>query len=299
MNRGIVAALVIISTANPVSGQSIKKPLVLKPASAWYVDYAEDRCRLAREFGAGDEKVYFFVDRYGPTEYFRLTLAGKSVKTSVEKSDATLQFGPTEAEQKIMVWNGTVGKIPALVFAQSIRVAPPTPAEFAARTKSNKDEWTGYAPIDEARQQEIKYLTVGKPLRRPVTLETGSMRAPFVALNTCIDNLMATWGIDIEKHKTLTRQVQPLQSPDKWIVSSDYPPDMLSLGQPALVEFRLSVGADGVPTACHIQSTTRPKEFDNAVCKSVMRRARFDPALDATGKPLASFYRDTVRFQIL
>ncbi len=298
MNREIFAALAIMASANAVFAETTKEPLVLKPASAWHVDYAEDRCRLAREFGAGDEQVYLFLDRYGPTEYFRMTLAGKPVKTPVDKADATLQFGPTEVEQSIMSWKGNLGKMPALIFANSIRLAPPAPAEFAAATKSDKDEWIDYAPISEARQKAIKYLTVGKPLRRPVTLETGSMRAPFVALDKCIDNLMTTWGIDTEKHRSLTRKVQPQQSPGKWVVASDYPLNMLASGQPAIVEFRLSVGADGVPTACHIQSTTRPKEFDDAVCKSVMRRARFDPAIDATGKPLASYYRNTVRFQI-
>lgn len=298
MNREMLAALAMLATANPAFAQTKKEPLVLKPASAWHVDYAEDRCRLARQFGASNEQVYLFIDRYGPTEYFRLTLAGKPVKPMVEKADATVQFGPTEAEQKILSWHGNLGNMPALIFANSIRLAPPTPLEYAAATKSDKDEWIDYAPIDEARQKAIKYLTVGKPLRRPVTLETGSMRAPFVALDKCIDNLMTTWGIDTEKHKMLTRATTPQQSPGKWVVSNDYPLNMLSAGQPAIVEFRLSVGADGVPTACHIQSTTRPKEFDDAVCKSVMRRARFDPALDAAGKPLASYYRNTVRFQI-
>lgn len=298
MNKEILAALAMVTLANPALAQTKNEQLVLKPSSAWHVDYAEDRCRLARRFGEGDEMVYAFFERYGPTEYFRLSVAGKPVKTSIEKADASIQFGPSEAEQKIMFFNGNLDKMPALIFASSVRVAPPTAAEAAAATKSDKDEWIEYASIDEARQKAIKYLTVGKPLRRPVTLETGSMRAPFVALDKCIDNLMTTWGIDTERHKTLTRKVQPQQSPGTWVVSGDYPLNMLESGQPAIVEFRLSVGADGMPTACHIQSTTRPKAFDDAVCKSVMRRARFDPALDATAKPLASYYRNTVRFQI-
>lgn len=124
------------------------------------------------------------------------------------------------------------------------------------------------------------------------------MRGPFSALDTCIDNLLTSWGVDIEKHKTLGRAVTPLDSPEKWIVSSDYPSNMLSAGQPALVNFRLSIGPDGVPTACHIQATTRPKEFDNADCKSVMRRARFSPALDATGQPLVSYYQNDVYFRL-
>lgn len=293
-----IAAFSIIAAATPAVAQSSKGPLALKPSSAWHVDYADDRCRLARQFGEGDEQVYAFFDRYGPTEYFRLTVAGKPVKTFVEKADASVQFGPAEAEQKILFYNGNLGQRPALIFAGSMRIAPATASEFAAATKSDDDDPVDFAPIGEARQKAVRYLAIGKPLRRSVTLETGSMRGPLVALDKCIDDLMTTWGIDTEKHKKLTRKLKPRQSPGKWVVSSDYPLDMLASGQPAIVEFRLSVGSDGVPSACHIQSTTRPKEFDDAVCKSVMRRARFDPALDAEGKPLASYYRNTVRFSI-
>lgn len=298
MLRITLTLLAIASMTAPAFGKSGKEALILKPTSAWHVDYADDRCRLARKFGEGGEEAYVFFDRYGPGEYFRLTVAGNPIKTFSDKGDAAVQFGPAEQEQQLLFFNGNSGKFPALVFASSVRLAGPSEAELDAIKNRGKDEWIEVAPVSDARQKAIKYLTIGKPLRRPVTLETGPMRAPFVALDKCIDNLMTTWGIDVEKHKSLTRGAKPTESPGKWVVSSDYPLDMLRSGQPAIVEFRLSVGADGVPSACHIQSTTRPKEFDNAVCKSVMRRARFDPALDAGGKPLASYYRNTVRFQI-
>ncbi len=298
MLRITLTLLAITSITAPTLGKSAKEALVLKPTSAWHVDYADDRCRLARQFGEGDQQAYVFFDRYGPGEYFRLTLAGKPMTTFTDKGDAAVQFGPAEREQQLLFFNGNSGKLPALVFASGARLAGPSEAEWNAIKSRGKDEWIDLAPISEARQKAIKYMAIGKPLRRHVRLETGPMRAPFVALDTCIDNLMTTWGIDVEKHKLLSRNVTPTESPGNWVVSRDYPLDMLRSGQPAIVEFRLSVGADGVPTACHIQSTTRPREFDDAVCKSVMRRARFDPALDATGTPLASYYRNTVRFQI-
>ncbi len=124
------------------------------------------------------------------------------------------------------------------------------------------------------------------------------MDKPLAALSTCIDELMTHWGIDIEKHKKLSRSVVPDGNPGRWIKGNDYPTDMLHQRQPALVQFRLSVDETGAVTGCHIQKTTRPKEFDDAVCKSLTRRANFLPALDENGKPIKSFYRNTVRFQI-
>ena len=263
MAKSFVASLVILALNMPsLASAAAPAPLILKPTSAWQVDYANERCRLARQFGEGKQTVFLIMDRFAPTDSLRLTISGPLVKTFVEKGDADIQFG------------------------------------LLAIKNRAKTEWVVVQPISEDRQKAVRHLRVGKPLRKPVMLETGSMRGPLSALDTCIDNLLTSWGVDIEKHKTLGRAVTPLDSPEKWIVSSDYPSNMLSAGQPALVNFRLSIGPDGVPTACHIQATTRPKEFDNAVCKSVMRRARFSPALDATGQPLVSYYQNNVYFRL-
>lgn len=289
----IVAALTVTSPA----AAAAPAPLILKPTSAWQVDYAEERCRLARQFGEGEQIVILLMDRFGPREHFRLTISGKPIKTFVQRGDAKIQFGPSEQEQPIAFVNGTLVKEPALVFSESARIAAPTAAETLAVKDRSDDEWINLQPISEDRKKAVRYLRIGKPLRKPVTLETGSMRSPLAALDTCVETLIASWGVDVEKHKSLSRKAEPLKSPGDWINTSDYPVNMVSVGQPALVSFRLSIGPDGVPTACHIQQTTRPKAFDDAVCKSVMRRARFSPALDAQGQPLASYYQNNVYFK--
>jgi len=69
-------------------------------------------------------------------------------------------------------------------------------------------------------------------------------------------------------------------------------------GSQGIVNFRLTIGTDGVPTACHIQISTRPEGFEKAVCSGIMKRARFTPARDAKGDPLVSFYVNTVIFNI-
>lgn len=298
MTSKFLALVAITSLSASAAAQSGKQPLNLKPTSAWHVDYANDHCRLARQFGEGSEQVVLLLDRYGPDDFFRMTLTGKPMKTWLTRDGATIQFGPTESPQQLFFLNGNVGDKPALVFASRARVAPASPAEQLAIKERDKDEWIELAPVGAEREAAIKYLSVGKPLRRAVVMETGSMHAPLKALNKCIDNLVTHWGIDVERHKTLMTHAKPVGNPGKWVVSFDYPLKMLVQGQPSIVEFRLSVGADGVPTACHIQMTTRPKEFDAAVCGSLMKRARFTPAIDADGKPLASYYRNTVRFAL-
>ncbi len=299
MTKSFVAFWILFAvTMAPPVAAAPQTPLILKPSSKWHVDYGDEKYRLVRQFGEGKQTVSLIMDRFTPTDSFRLTISGQVVKILVVKGDADIQFGPNEQKQQLAFLNGNLGQNPALVFTRSARIAPPSATETLEMKNAEDDEAVLLRPISEDRQKAVLYLRVGKPLRKPVVLETGSMRGPLAALDTCIDNLLISWGVDVEKHKTLSKQAKPLQSPGKWIVSSDYPSNMLSAGQPALVNFRLNIGKDGSPTACHIQGTTRPKEFDNAVCKSMMRRARFSPALDAQGQPLASYYQNNVYFRI-
>ena len=292
--------IAIIAVALPIASQAAtkKQPLRLKQTSQWNVDYADERCRLIRKFGEGKEQVFLIFDQFGPGEYFRMIIAGKPVESSYTEGRVTYQFGPDEAEQDMGFYQGDLGENPALIYKGRARFAPPSQAEQALIDKAKKDEWIELAPVSPERMDAIRTLTISKPLRRNVILETGAMQKPMHAMGACIDSLMASWGIDIERHKKLTRPVTPLTTPDSWVTSRDYPEKMLDARQSAIVEFRLSVDADGKPTGCFIQLTTRPAEFDKAVCRALMKRAQFTPALDEDAKPLSSYYRNTINFAI-
>jgi len=276
-----------------------KPPVELAPTTPWNVHYADDYCRLARMFGSDKQKITLSLEQDSPSASFRMTLMGPMLGRQDQKGDASITFGAMP-EQKIMFFPGTVGTgkdgQPAWIFGDSVRLKPYSAAEVAA-AKEN-----GYAavfdtPITEADEAAVTSVLIGRPLRNPVQLNTGPMKAAFAAMRSCTDELLGHWGIDVARHRELSRWAMPVTEPGKWLKSSDYPRDMLARWQPGIVRFRLSVGADGVPTACHIQRSTNSEGFDDAVCKGVMRRARFDPALDKDGKPLASYYVNSVRFQ--
>ncbi len=102
-----------------------KATLVLKPSSNWIIEYEEDSCRLIRTFGVDDEKVVTIFNQYGPDEDFRLTLAGEPVKVRNNARYTNLQFGPTEAVQKLTFSRARFGKdMPALMFSGTTSLAP-------------------------------------------------------------------------------------------------------------------------------------------------------------------------------
>jgi hypothetical protein len=296
----------LATLSSSVMAMENQEPLVPKPSAAWYLDYAANSCRMTRQFGEGDDQITVLLTRFGPGEWFNLIIAGKPMKLDLAYADADIQFGPVEAVQSVPFWNGSFGNMPALLFEAGMRIAPMTPAEAAAM-KSNAERsarsrkvffTTDIAPIDSARQKAVKYVEIGKPMSRPIRLEIGSMQAPLAAMDKCIEELMTHWGIDVEKHKSLSATIMPANYPGDWVTTADYPADMLQKGRRANVFFRLNVGADGKVAACHIVATTEPKEFDDAVCKSIKKRARFKPARDAQGLPIASYYLNQVAFRL-
>jgi hypothetical protein len=56
-----------------------------------------------------------------------------------------------------------------------------------------------------------------------------------------------------------------------------------------IVQFRLDVDAAGKITGCHVLHRTKPDLFADLTCRSITRRAKLEPALDAEGKPVRSF----------
>ncbi|MEO1043853.1 MAG: energy transducer TonB [Pseudomonadota bacterium] len=265
-----------------------REPVVFAPTGKWVVSYDEDGCSMLHSYAAGDDKAVVIFRRYAPGSSFLLTLAGDPFRAKGRAKSATLRFGPDEDEIDLLFFSGKLGdNIPAMVFSQSTNgLSQPPEAD---------ETWPGKEAI-LARQRAIQSLEVSKAVRRPVRFELGSMEKPLAAFGKCIDDLVSNWGLDPETQKSLTRRPEAKRSPAKWDI--EYPADMLLQGQPAIVNFRLMIDSSGAVQSCHIQRTTRLKEFDDAVCKSIMRRATFEPALDATGQPVASYYVSRVRFQI-
>ena len=271
---------------------------MLEPSSNWTVDYADDSCRLLRQFGTKEDTVVVIFNRFAPGDEFQLTVAGEPVALKRATKPASIRFGPTEAEQEYGFAPGIMGDgKAALVFAGEMRIAPPTESEREKLENSESGTFI-LPPISNERKAAVTELTIGRPLSPAVILQLGAMDKPLAALSACQAELMTHWGIDVEKHRNLSSLARPEGNPGRWVNADDYPRGMLARGKEAIVHFRMSVDEKGDATACHIQQSTRPKAFDDVVCRSLMDRAKFLPALDQSGEPIASYYQNTVRFMI-
>jgi protein TonB len=87
---------------------------------------------------------------------------------------------------------------------------------------------------------------------------------------------------------------RPRGTPGTWVTSDDYPAAALRSGEQGRTGFRLDIGADGHITACTVTQSSGSAELDQTACRMLMRRARFTPARDAAGMPIASDYANNV-----
>lgn len=300
MRRLLILAL-IAGSALPATPVHAREVLRLQPSTPWVLDYAAENCRLARNFGEGRERVTLMMDQMEPGDWFRITLTGKPLRVgNVARLDkARMRFGPAESDAEISAQVGEMGDEPALLFLGSHRVAPMTDQEKAAAKEANRENGRFEpAPLGPDREAAAIWLELTKAARRDLVLDTGPMDKPLAALRKCSWDTIKSWGLDVEQQKTLTRKVHPKRSPATWFDSSDYPTEMLRGGYEGVVNFRLLVDAAGKPSSCKIQTSTRPKEFDDAVCKAVMKRAEFEPAIDVQGKSVPSYWIATVNFKL-
>lgn len=262
---------------------------VLEPLDKWVLSYSEDSCRLARAFGTNDDKIVLVIDQFMPAGIFDLSLIGKRLgRFEKNRVELIATFGPgLPAGEAHDALTGKVGPDHTTILMIGGRDLLNRHA-----VKGASDEFFPTTKEQEAAVTEL-HIAIGA---RRTLLRTGSMASPLVAMRACIADLVKTWGLDPAQQDALTRRPVPVASPAKWLTPNDYPKGPLSIGASAIVRFRIMVGADGLPTKCAIQQATLSPEFTKLTCDLLMARARFTPALDRDGKPVASFYTNSVRW---
>ncbi|MEQ1551611.1 energy transducer TonB [Sphingorhabdus sp.] len=90
----------------------------------------------------------------------------------------------------------------------------------------------------------------------------------------------------------------PKGNPGNWANTNDYPARALQQEREGTTGFRVTVGPDGRVQSCSVTASSGHADLDDATCKNIQRRGRFDPALDSNGNPTSGSWSSRVRWQI-
>jgi len=279
--------------ALPAAVRAADEPLQMAPASNWVMDYAEDSCALRRAFEGGGNRAYLELRQFGPGEQFQVTL-GSDTLSRTSRTPRT-RFEPDDGlTERLPAYFFDRDGMHGVLYTDSLR---PTALDLSPGRTGRFPDWP--AAEREARERSVTGLTVIGSFERSISLSTGEMHQPMEAMRKCLDELLAHWGLDAAVQRTLSRPARPVDQM-AWArrVQASYPMDLLRAGRSGVVNIRLVVGADGKPSSCISNKDAPDSAFEKHACEATMRHARFEPALDINGVPVASYFTTTISYQV-
>ncbi len=281
-----------VAQAQPATA-SPPEMAALAPSGAWQAALEDGACRLSRLFGPEDDRHVLQLQQVNPGNRVNLTLAGP-------------QLADFDADQTAMVvWSPQIGPVEYLAETDSIpdygaalflRKVKPGAAPDPDAEPEKAPEQSVAIDIEEARG--IKFLKVEQD-DATIHLKTGPMHQALQVLNDCTMHILSGWGLDPERHKTISKHVN-LRDPRRVQerIVKRLPITNYSGGK-TTVDVTVLVDADGAVSRCIVTSDSSIGRFDKIVCQEI-RTGTYDPALDADSKPMPSFYttRVTLSFDI-
>lgn len=265
---------------------------VFRPSSAWAADYGDDYCRLVRSFSDGKDEINLAFQRVQPGADTQLLLIGNAIRPFRGAEELGWHFLPGDAERKSRYTRSETGDGQQYLRLENVMLTPFTPP--APGTPPGPPRYDRAA--EQAATRTITGLLVSTGVTKPVQIETGALGAPIAALQTCTDDLIKTWGLDPEKHKTMTAPAIINRNPNGILPQGTIPFSEFAKFAGGSNQVRLLLDAGGKPTSCTIFAPTLDTALNDRICQLVMEKASFTPAKDVEGQPMASFWMGSPMF---
>lgn len=286
---GLATAFALAAAVFSFSASASDTPTALSPSGNWNVDFAPNKCRLARIFGEGENRHLLFIEQYWPGKHFGLTVSGPGLKRWHSRARTKLQFSSEREPFTTEPFKGDTETFgPAMIYSS---------VSLENGTQGDEQDGGAVPFLDTELANTVEFIELrqgGKALR----LDTGPLGEAFEVLNRCTEDLLRDWGLDAEKLKTATRRptFENKRSVVRQILRT-YPAAALNRGEQGIFRMRALIDENGKVTDCVINEATTADRLESPACKA-MRKARFSPALDASGEPIPSYYATSITYRI-
>lgn len=94
------------------------------------------------------------------------------------------------------------------------------------------------------------------------------------------------------------KRPQPVNAQNSWVTTTDYPSGDLRRGHEGTVGYRLVIGTNGKVQSCEVTASSGWPGLDEAACKNVSRRARFEAGTNDKGQKVVDTYSGRVIWRI-
>lgn len=267
------------------------KVIELPRTGKWVLNLDDDSCSIGAAFGEGDGQIILQMFRYAPGDSFEVRLIGKPLEQPEIYPPLKIGFGNGFDEVRPLA--GTLEGMPLLLMREH-RLMPKSKVESKGPVYPFVPDPSPPA-ITPEQEVAASAVTFSAPSGKWYRLAAGSFKNPMAVLRDCTTDLVASWGYDPAQQAARKQSPRPISTPADWLTPDDFPRERSGRqSMNAVIVFRLDVSDAGKVAKCHVLAAIGDEKFRKDTCLLITQRAKFKPALDANGKPVASYYVNQV-----
>ena len=302
MARQQKAGLAALVVSWVVSGLMLATPLahaaeptVLPRAGQWVINYDQNSCQLAGEFGQDKQSVAMVLTWFAPERAPYFQLVGERFRAVLPETKMRVHFPPAGKPVPNTARAARIGKAYGVIFQSDM---PHVPSEKSRQPSDS------HGPFgDTAAEDGIEGIRIYGVPYGAIELATGKFAKPMAAVRTCLRDLIKSWGYDPDVQ--IKRKSGPVSKVSVAFLAErlgrQYPAVLDSMGYDGYVQIRTDVSETGTVLGCHPIFRTLtpidPEAYSRIVCKVMTESETFEPARDADGAPIRSYMIRRIVFE--
>lgn len=275
--------------------------LSLAPSSDWVLREYDDKCRVTRTFGAGDDAVTLWLDQGSLAPSFNVTLLGRPLRHPYGPN-LSVRFAPEpEYSRNYLYAESSKGRPVVTLFG--VRLAPNAaerallglPPEEVSPASAMTPHSDPAAKVI-AQAAAITDIRFGRALMQPLRLETSALDGPLALLQACAERLERQIGVNTALATMGPRPVDQA----RWAaeVQKGYPAYLARAEEEAKVDVRLTIATTGKATFCEVVDVDGLTSFNDTACLLLLKHALFEPARNTAGEAVVARYRTRITFKL-
>ena len=230
----------------------------LQPTKRWVIEFADEKCVAAREYGAADTPVAIILKPSPIGDILQMTLISPAAGRPTRQVTANVRIGDDPSiPLQALAFDSKQSKV------RSVRIN--LPENVAARL-------AGATAISVSSEGEVN-----------ANYALTQMNDVAKTLSKCVADLRAFWNIGPEHEPNIRARAKANLA--SFISDEDYPEMAYERDQGGTVKFALLINEAGRVADCTVTESSNVPSLDAQSCAILVRRARFEPAVDTAGKP--------------
>ena len=230
-----------------------------QPTQKWIVNFEGSQCIASRAYGTEESPLHLVLKAPPVGEVMQLAVLRKAGRLPADQLPSTIGIGDRPP-----------------IKTNMLRY---TPTSGGLRVHTLNIPTADFAPAREAKTLSIRSGGLNE------TFALSKMEPVLRLLDECVADLRKVWNVtnsDAEQSLLPTRASAALH---RLFSSHDYPATALQQMEQGVVRFAILIDETGKVADCTVIQTSGVAVLDAQTCVVIMKRAKFEPARGADGKP--------------